>query len=317
VAWPRGWSAEPTIAYSRAMIVRACRQVSGDARFHNFVTGVIVAAGVVVGLETYPAVTARIGDQLGVLNSVILWIFVVEIAIKLVAGWPRPGRFFRDPWNVFDFVIVAAAFTPFIGEYATVLRLIRLLRVLRLLRAFPRLQLLVGALLKSIPSMLYVSMLLGLIFYIYAVAAVFLWRDNDPIHFLDLQTSLLSLFRVATLEDWTDIMYINMYGCDQYGYELATARCTSPSASPVASALFFSSFVMIATMIALNLFIGVIVNGMNEVQREKEAADLAERLKSPSGPDLEAELAQVSAQLEATRDQLIRLQALARASAKG
>jgi voltage-gated sodium channel len=122
------------------------------------------------------------------------------IVMKMGAEGSRPWRFFKEPWNVFDFVIVAVVFLPINSQYATVLRLARLLRVLRLVRAVPRLQILVGALLKAIPSMGYVSLLLFLVFYMYGVAAVFLFGKNDPFRFGDLPTALVTLFQVATAE---------------------------------------------------------------------------------------------------------------------
>lgn len=290
-----------------------CRRVAGDRRFQNFITLVIIAAGVFVGLETYPSVMARAGSLLHALDKIVLTIFVVEIVIKMGAHWPLPWRYFRDPWNVFDFVIVAGAFMPFAGQYATVLRLLRLLRVLRLVRALPKLQMLVGALLKSIPSMVYVSILLLLLFYIYAVAGVFIWGANDPLHFESLQTSMLSLFRVATLEDWTDIMYINMYGCDVYGYEGMMDRCTEPSASPIAAALFFVTFVLFGTMIILNLFIGVILNGMDEVRKETELLAKEEKARRRGWePDLERELELFSDKFADMQESLERLQRVAR-----
>ena len=132
------------------------------------------------------------------MDQVILWIFVVEIVIKMGAEGKQPWRYFADPWNVFDFIIVAVCFLPINAEYAAVLRLLRLLRVLKLVRALPRLQILVGALLKSIPSMGYVSLLLLMLFYVYACAAVILFGENDPVHFRNLPLAMLSLFRVVT-----------------------------------------------------------------------------------------------------------------------
>lgn len=143
--------------------------------------------------------------------------------------------------------------------------------VVLLIKALPKLQMLVGALLKSIPSMGYVSMLLFLLFYIYAVAGVFFFGANDPVHFGDLETSMLSLFRAVTLEDWTDLMYINMYGCAEYGYDASsTSPCTDTLAQPGLAVTYFVSFVLIGTMIILNLFIGVIMNGMDDAKLEME-----------------------------------------------
>jgi voltage-gated sodium channel len=245
------------------------KKIAESPWFVNFVTAVIILAGVLVGFETYPSIVAKHENSLDVANDIILGIFVIEIVVKMGAEGSKPWRYFLDAWNVFDFVIVAAAFLPFDGNAVTVLRLLRLLRVLKLVRALPKLQILVGALLKSIPSMAYVSVLLLLLFYIYAVAAVFLFSTNDPVHFENLQMSMLSLFRVVTLEDWTDVMYINMYGCAEYGYDESSIKpCVASEANPLMGALFFVSFVLVGTMIILNLFIGVIMNGMDEAQAE-------------------------------------------------
>lgn len=249
-------------------MVATCRKIADSSWFKNFIIAVIVLAGAVVGLETYEHILQEYGPWLIWIDRVILTIFVVEILIKLIAEFPRPHRFFTDPWNIFDFVIVTACLLPFNSQYVTVLRLLRLLRVLRILRAVPKLQIIVTALLKSIPSMFYVSLLLALFFYVYAVAATFLFSGNDPIHFRTLELSLLSLFRVVTLEDWTDIMYINMYGCDQYGYGGLESLCQNPQAMPFIAAIFFVSFVLLGTMVILNLFIGVIMSGMEEANRE-------------------------------------------------
>lgn len=290
-------------------MVSLCKRIAEDARFQNFITIVILFAGVLVGLETYPYMQERAGGVLHVLDQLVLWIFIIEIAVKMVGLWPRPHHFFKDSWNVFDFVIVAGAFMPFAGQYATVLRLLRLLRVLRLVRALPKLQLLVGALLKSIPSMAYVSVLLAMLFYIYAVASVFMWGANDPVHFSDLQTSLLSLFRVATLEDWTDVMYINMYGCENYGYDGMMDRCVDSSGAPLTSALFFVSFVLFGTMVILNLFIGVILNGMDEAQRETD-----QLAKEAAGDTvtMETEIAALSEQMAAMQDRMENLKRLSK-----
>ena len=253
------------------------RKIVDDSRFQNFITGIIVLAGVVVGLETSETLIALYGTPLHILNDIILWIFVIEAVIKIGAEGRRPWRYFMDPWNVFDFLIVAICFMPVNAQYVAVLRLARLLRVLKLVRALPRLQILVSALLKSIPSMGYVALLLGMLFYVYSVAAVFLFGGNDPVHFGNLAIAMLSLFRVVTGEDWTDVMYIQMWGCDQYGYEGMMELCTQPMSYPVFGALFFVSFMLLGAMVILNLFIGVIMGGMDEAERENKLAALIAR----------------------------------------
>ena len=273
-------------------MVQTLTRIRDNTTFQNFITGVILLAGIVVGLETYPHLVDAYGTQLHLANEIILWIFVAEIVVKMGAEGSKPWRYFYDAWNVFDFVIVAACFMPGAGSAAAVLRLARLLRVLKLVNALPKLQILVGALLKSIPSMFYVTILLGLLFYVYACACVFFWGANDPVHFESLQLALLSLFRVVTLEDWTDIMYIAMYGCANYGYGGIEHLCTQSASHPVGGALFFSSFVLLGTMIILNLFIGVIMNGMDEAQAEAAA------LNAGGDKSLADELAELQQQLE-------------------
>jgi voltage-gated sodium channel len=275
-----------------------CKKIANAAWFQNFVTVVILLAGVLVGIETYPAMVERHHTALHLGDQIILGIFVLEILVKMGAEGKRPWRYFLDPWNVFDFIIVAACFLPFEGNAVTVLRLLRLLRVLKLVKALPKLQILVGALLKSIPSMVYVSVLLLMLFYVYAVAAVFLFGENDPLHFQDLEIAMLSLFRVVTLEDWTDIMYINMYGCDRYGYSAdSVVLCTKPTAYPLIAALFFVSFVLTGTMVILNLFIGVIMNGMDEAQAE--AADQVRADAPGAAPTPSTEVAELLVELAA------------------
>ncbi|MDA7681206.1 ion transporter [Verrucomicrobiales bacterium] len=239
--------------------------------FTRIVILFILAAAALVGLETSESIMSKYGSLIHVLDALVLYVFAAEALLKILSHLPKPGNYFKDGWNVFDFSIVVICFMPFDAEYVAVLRLARVLRVLRLLSVVPKLQILVVALLRSIPSMFYVTILLFILFYIYAVLGVMLFGDNDPKHYADLGDSMLSLFRVVTLEDWTDIMYINMYGSDNYGYELSEmSRYPGivPTASPLASVIFHVSFVLFGTMVMLNLFIGVIMTGMQEAQEE-------------------------------------------------
>ena len=250
--------------------------------FQHTVLGVISAAAILVGLETSRDLVARYGAWLHRLDQLVLLFFILEAALKMA----RYGRhwycYFGDRWNVFDFLIVVACLLPTGGQYAAVLRLARVLRALRLVTAVPKLQLLVNSLLKSITSLGYVGLLLAVLFYVYAVLGVYLFRGNDPVHFMDLPTALLTLFRVVTLEDWTDVMYIQMYGSDAYpNYaDFAQAHLREASrAMPVFGAIFFVSFVMLGTMIMLNLFIGVIINSMSEAQADRESEERRRHLE--------------------------------------
>ena len=253
--------------------------------FKRFIICTILLAALVVGAQTYEEFAKKNSTILSILDGFILLVFTLEVIIKILAEGKHPQNYFKNPWNVFDFLIVSACLLePFLnlgGEFLPVLRLARILRVLRLVTAIPKLQLLVTCLLKSLPSMFYVSILLFLLFYVYGTLAVFFYGENDPLHFRNLQTSILTLFRVVTLEDWTDVMYINMYGADAYGYSEEDFLLWKPlrSASPLGAAIFFVSFVLIGTMIVLNLVIGVIMNSMDESNREMAIQQEMERRK--------------------------------------
>jgi voltage-gated sodium channel len=169
-----------------------------------------------------------------------------------------------DPWNVFDFVIVAICLVPVADtHFVAVLRIARILRVLRMITYMPKLRLLIGALLKSIPSMGYVILLLSLLFYIYGVLGSFMFGKGDPAHFGNLHLSLITLFKVLTLEGWTEILNVHLYTGDP-------GKGIPVDIASVWPLLYFVSFILIGAMVIMNLFIGVIMNSMEESQRELE-----------------------------------------------
>ncbi|MDC0205937.1 ion transporter [Nitrospinae bacterium] len=254
------------------------KALTESKQFQIFFIAIILLSGLVVGLDSYPSISAQYGRILNVMDSIILWLFVFEILLKMVALGGRFSEFFKDGWNTFDFIIVSACFLPFDGQSIIVLRLLRVLRVVRLVGTVPELKLIVNTLLKSIPSMGYIAALLSILFYIYACLGTFLFRANDPIHFESLHLTLLSLFRVATLEDWTDIMYTAIYGCQQYGYSGMEELCKNSEAFPFLGWLYFVSFVLLATFVFLNLIIGVIINNMEDL-KEEEKYKLAPKLE--------------------------------------
>ena len=279
------------------MHAKAMRTVKSDW-FQNFILGTIIFAGILIGLETVPSILKQFGALLRLLNTAIIWIFIAEAAIKILAEGRRPWRYFMDPWNVFDFAIVVGCLLPADNHYLVVLRLVRVLRMVRLVKALPQLQILVTALMKSIPAMLYVCLFLFLLFYGYGVAGTFLFAANDPLHFGSLPRSMLALFEVVTLEGWVDIMYIQMYGCDRYWYDNMAELCTNPTAAPVTSAIFFVTFVLLGAMIVVNLFIGVITNSVEESQREqRQIENRLLRQQEEESDKIEAHLLELQEQL--------------------
>ncbi|KAF1324017.1 Voltage-gated ion channel, partial [Globisporangium splendens] len=152
-------------------------------KFANFVTLVIIMAGVLVGLQTSPEVEDAIGTFLTGLDSAILAVFTTEVILKLIAEGLEPWGYFRSAWNTFDFVIVVGSFTKGKGGMLTTLRLLRLLRVLKLVRAFPQLQVIVSALMKGVSSIGYIGLILLLCFYVFGILGNMMFAQNDPFHF--------------------------------------------------------------------------------------------------------------------------------------
>ncbi|SDG86219.1 ion transporter [Roseospirillum parvum] len=215
------------------------------------ITALIIANAVSLGLETVPWVVERAGLWLYAFDRLVLAVFVAEIAAKL--AWRRFG-FFRNGWNVFDFVIVGFALLPAAGPLA-VLRALRILRVLRLLSVVPQMRRVVGALLQAVPGLLSVGAIILLFFYVGAVLATKLFGATFPDWFGSIGASMYTLFQVMTLESWS--MGIVRPVMDVY---------------PLAW-MFFVPFIVVTSFAILNLFIGIIVDATQTVhQQEDEAA---------------------------------------------
>jgi len=232
--------------------------------FQRFIIATIILAGVLAGIETDAAMVAAHGSLLRTLDAIVLAIFIIEAALKITAHYPRPLSYFRDGWNVFDFSVIVLCLLPMDSQFAVVLRLGRTLRLLRLVSALPKLQLLVGALIKSFSSMGYVSLLLGIMFYIYAITGVHLFGGHDKEHFGSLSLAFLTLFQTITLDDWKHLL------------------SSASGSSPAIAAAYFVSFILLGTMIMLNLFIGIIMNSMSEMHAEldeqvREKQELTEK----------------------------------------
>jgi voltage-gated sodium channel len=215
--------------------------------FTGFIVTVIAINAATLGLETDPGVMARFGPLLTGFDAVALGIYCVELGLKLVA---YRGRFFRDPWNLFDAAVVGLALMPQTGAFQ-VLRALRVLRVLRLVAVVPSMRRVVGALLSALPGMGCIGALLALIIYVAAVMATKLFGSAAPAFFGTLGDSLFSLFQIMTVEGWPDI-----------ARQVMEVR---PGAW-----LFFVVYLLVSTFAVLNLFIAVVVNAM----QEQVAADL-------------------------------------------
>ena len=228
--------------------IAALRRFIEAAVIQRFIMAVIVTNAIVLGLETSPSTMARAGNLLHVLDIAALAIFVAEILIKLIVY--RAG-FFRSPWNIFDFVIVAISLVP-LGQGVSVLRALRIIRAFRLISVVPRMRLVMEALVSAIPGMGSVCALLLLVFYVASVMATKLFGADFDAWFGTVGRSAYSLFQIMTLESWS--MGIVRPVMEIYPYAWA----------------FFVPFILIVTFAVLNLFIAIIVNSMHEAASEDD-----------------------------------------------
>lgn len=215
--------------------------------FEFIVISIIIFSALITGAKTYD-IGSTMANVVAWLDMLITVFFLIEILIRL-ASEPRFFDFFKKGWNIFDFIIVTASLLPVDGNDTVLLaRLLRIFRVLRLVSVIPELRILIGALIKAMPRMGYIVLLMFIIFYIYAAIGSFMFENINPILWGNISISMLTLFRVATFEDWTDVMYETM-------------------AEYPLSWIFYLSFIFLTAFVFLNMMIGVILDVM---QREHE-----------------------------------------------
>jgi voltage-gated sodium channel len=257
-------------------------------RVQHAILALILVNAVTLGLETSPAVMARFGEALHLLDKAILSVFVLEIAVRLYVH--RLG-FFRDPWSVFDFLVVGIALVPATGQLS-VLRALRVLRVLRVLTIVPSMRRVVGALLGAIPGLASIGMVLLLIYYVFAVIATNLFAAAFPEWFGHLGRSLYTLFQIMTLESWS--MGVARPVMEQFPYAW----------------IFFILFILTATFTMLNLFIAIIVNAMQTFGEDErhDAVSAVEKAREHIEADLHAEV-------RALREEIAELKVLLRREA--
>ncbi|QFT84205.1 Ion transport protein [Halomonas sp. THAF12] len=252
--------------------------------FETLVIAIIIVSALLIGAKTYEQ-SSHIQHWLLALDTAVTVFFLVEILIRMGAE-RRLRDFFRKGWNVFDFLIVTASLIPLDeSEMVLLARLLRIFRVLRLVSMIPELRVLLAALVKSIPRMGYVALLMFIIFYIYAAIGSFLFAEVDDFLWGNIATAMLTLFRIATFEDWTDVMY-------------ATQELHAWSW------LYYLTFIFLTAFIFLNMMIGIVLDVM-----QKESAEMA--LENGEGET--AELQALRADVHQMRDQLTRMEGLLQA----
>jgi voltage-gated sodium channel len=266
--------------------MQAIKRLIESSRFQNIIMALIALNAIVLGLETLPAIAARYSHVLHMIDNALLAVFVVELSLRLLV---YRLSFFKDPWNVFDFLVVGISLIPNSGALS-VLRALRILRALRLIAMVPSMKRVVTALLSALPGMGSIITLLLLIQYVFAVMATKLFAADSPEFFGDLLRSLFTLFQIMTTEGWADIARAQM------------------AIQPWAW-IFFVIYILASTFTVLNLFIGVVVSAM----QEQVVADLGEAEKVEAERE-EAHFKTLLEEVKALRGEIKELRAAQRSS---
>ena len=239
------------------------KQVVDSHWFHNFVIVVILINGAVLGIETMTGLSATTVNWLERIDQLCLLIFVIELLMKM---YVYRLSFFKQGWNVFDFVIVGIALLPATGQLS-ILRAFRIFRVLRLVTTVDSIRRVVAGMLIAIPGVGSVGGLLVIFYYIGAVISTTLFGEAFPGWFGNLGRSMYTLFQIMTLESWS--MGIVRPVMEVYPYAW----------------IFFIPFIAVTTFTVLNLFIGIIVDAIATV-KEQDASSRHHQLSSKEDIDL-------------------------------
>jgi voltage-gated sodium channel len=229
---------------------RAAHRLISAGWFQNLIIAVILANAVTIGIQTYRDLPAVVHHTIELIDYGFLAVFVIELLVRFVAHGANPVRFFRDPWNVFDTVVVAAAFVPGLSSNTTALRLIRLLRVVRLLRLMPDVHVLMDGLRRAAGPAASLLALTGLLCFVYAIIGNLLFGEVAPQYFGNLGEGILTLFTLLTLEGWNTVLF--------------DLREVSPWGLP-----YTISFVLVGTYVVINLVVGVVINSLDEAYRNR------------------------------------------------
>lgn len=236
-----------------------CDRIAQSRRFQLSIFGVILLNAAVLGLETYDWIASEQGDTLFLLNEIFLGIFIIEILIRIAAYGNRPQDYFKEGWNVFDFVVVFAVFIPGVRENAMLLRLVRLLRVVRVISIFPDLRVLVSGMGRALRPIVAMGALSVLFLFFYGMIGVQLFGEELPERWANIGSAMLTLFTVLTLEGWNEILF--------------TAQEVTRFAW-----VFFVSFVLIGSFLVINVLIAIIINSVEEAREAERVEEIEERL---------------------------------------
>ncbi len=241
----------PASSSAQPSVLQYLRQLETSAIFQTVVISIIVLSALTIGAKTYD-VPPLFSQTLAVMDLAITIFFLIEILFRF-SVCPSKKRFLLDGWNLFDTLVVVGSLIPLDNSEAVLLgRLLRVFRVLRLVSVVPELRFLINSLLKAIPRMGYIALLMFIIFYIYAAMGSMFFAKVDEFLWGDVAAAMLTLFRVATFEDWTDVMYDTM------------------EVYPL-SWVYYLTFIFLTAFVFLNMMVGTILEVMSEEKNAKQA----------------------------------------------
>ncbi|ERP85467.1 ion transporter [Alcanivorax sp. P2S70] len=260
------------------------RRIESSKLFQGAVIAIIILSALTIGANTY-TLPPLFSDTLALLDNAITVFFLVEILFRLGVH-PDKKRFLLDGWNLFDTLVVIGSLIPMDNAEVVLLgRLLRVFRVLRLVSVVPELRFLINSLIKAIPRMGYIALLMFIIFYIYAAMGSMFFSSVDETLWGDVAISMLTLFRVATFEDWTDVMYATMES-----YPL--------------SWLYYLSFIFLTAFVFLNMMIGAILEVMSEEQNAKQAEQAHDEREKMTRQlaEMQSQLTELTALIKARKE---------------
>ena len=258
-----------------ANIQQKLNKLRSNKAFELFVIFIIIFSALVIGAKTYE-ISSTMLRFVHYLDWLITFIFLTEIIIRFI-GEEHKKNFFKHGWNIFDTLIVTISLIPIEdSELAIIGRLIRIFRVLRMVSIVPELKMLLNSLLIALPQLGYIVALMFIIFYIYAAIGSTFFADINPVLWGDIAIAMLTLFRVMTFEDWTDVQYETM------------------EVYPL-SWIYYLTFIFFTAFAFLNMVIGVVVNVLNE---EHEKLIQKDKLPEPSNTELQQEIRELKALIQ-------------------
>jgi len=221
-----------------------------SSQFELFIAFIILVNAVSLALLTMPDIESEVKETLSELDTFALYVYFVELIMRIVSYGKQPWKFFRQGWNIFDFSIVVLSFGIFSGE-TIILRLLRIFRLIRIFRFLPEVRVLTSSVVKSLPPLMSVGVLIFLALFIYGMAGVYLFGEQLPESWGNITLALTSLFILLTLENFPNY--------------LEEAVEISPWALP-----FYLSYIFIVVFTVLNVLIGIVLNAMDEAREENK-----------------------------------------------